>query len=341
MDAMITGVAGFIGSTLADELTRLGHQVIGVDSFTSYYNPAQKWRNVAALLARDNFELVDANLVDTAIEDCVSDVDAVFHLAGQPGVRGSWADGFDAYADANVVATQRVLEAARRCRTPRVVYASSSSVYGNARRYPCTEDDPLAPYSPYGVTKLAGEHLCKLYAHNYGIPTVSLRYFTVFGPRQRPEMAMAQLIEAALTGEPFRLFAAPEAVRDFTYVGDVVQATIAAGLVADIPPSTVLNVAGGTPATMSEVIETVGGLVGSPVPIRAVAPQAGDVVRTGGDNSRARRLLQWSPRVTLRAGLARQVEWHLARRQPQMITLPPLSLPARVAHLHQLDEVAI
>lgn len=336
MRTLVTGSAGFIGSTLARQLLDLGHSVRGIDCFTDYYDPMLKWLNVQDLLADPGYELVRADLAEAELRPLLRDVDVVFHLAGQPGVRGSWADGFGPYVELNVLATQRLLEAATQSRVNRFVYASSSSVYGNAATFPCREHDEPQPFSPYGVTKLAGEHLVRLYASNYGLPTVALRYFTVFGPRQRPEMAMSQLIEAGLTGTPFRCFAAPGAVRDFTYVEDTVAGTVLAGTVADIAPGTVLNVAGGTPATMNDVIDLVGEIMGSPVQVQTEPSCAGDVLRTGGDHEPIRRLLGWRPSVGLHEGLARQVAWHRRRRElrvtPQRHTavhLPPH--PAAVA----------
>jgi len=311
MTAVITGVAGFIGSTLADTLLSSGEEVLGIDSFTPYYDPAAKRRNLAAACGHTAFRLVEGDLCSLDLVELFEGADVVFHQAGQPGVRLSWSDGFEEYARLNVVATQRVLEAAREARVPRVVYASSSSLYGNAQHYPTTESDLPAPHSPYGVTKLAAEHLCNLYAANWGLSTVSLRYFTVYGPRQRPDMAIHRMIESALTGEPFPLFGDGSAVRDFTFVGDAVAANIAAGL-ADVAPGTVVNVAGGGEIVVSELIELVGGQAGIAVPVERRAPVAGDVARTGGTIDRAGELLGWAPLQTIAEGVARQVEWHRA-----------------------------
>jgi nucleoside-diphosphate-sugar epimerase len=237
----------------------------------------------------------------------------VFHQAGQPGVRASWSDGFDSYLRQNVLVTQRLLEAASEADLQRLVYASSSSVYGNAPAYPTTEDDLPRPQSPYGVTKLAAEHLCGVYARTRGLPVVSLRYFTVYGPRQRPDMAMHRLIEAALSGEEFPLFGDGHQIRDFTFVGDIVEANVAAAG-ADLAPGTVLNVAGGTATTVLEIIEIVEELTGSPIALDRRPQAAGDVMRTGGSADRAASLLGWEPAVGLRHGLERQVSWHLERR---------------------------
>ncbi len=240
----------------------------------------------------------------------------VFHQAGQPGVRKSWSTGFNDYCEHNVKATQRLLEAARAATTPRFVYASSSSVYGNAPAYPTVETDLPRPFSPYGVTKLAAEHLCALYAANWGVPTVSLRYFTVYGPRQRPDMAIRRLADAAVTGATFSLFGDGRQVRDFTYVSDVVAANVAAGF-EDVAPGTVVNIAGGSHAVMMDLIDMVGELAGSPVSLDRGPKEAGDVQRTGGTIDRAHELLGWEPVVRLRNGLAVQVEWSRAMMRSQ------------------------
>jgi UDP-glucuronate 4-epimerase len=307
--AVVTGAAGFIGSALCRALVAQEVDVVGIDKFTSYYSPEQKRRNIAELQANPRFTLVEEDLVTADLVALYADATVVFHLAGQPGVRSSWSTGFDDYVTENVCATQRVLEAARAHGRVRVVYASSSSVYGNAASYPCRESDLPAPYSPYGVTKLAGEQLAVLYAKNYGVPTVALRFFTVYGPRQRPEMAMAQMIDAALTGSTFTLFAAPGAIRDFTYVDDVVRAVILAGRTPGLPPGLVVNVCGGEPATMHDVLGHLRRIVGGDFSVQEAPVVPGDVIRTGGDSQVARRLLGWSPRTTLFDGLFQQVLW--------------------------------
>ena len=327
MRALVTGCAGFIGSTLCERLLQTGHDVLGVDSFTDYYDPTVKRRNAAGLTRHHSFELREQDLARDDLTDTVAGRDVVFHLAGQPGVRQSWESGFQPYVTANVLATQRVLEASRTAGVARVVYASSSSVYGNADRYPCREDDLPTPYSPYGVTKLAGEHLARLYARNFDLPTVSLRYFTVFGPRQRPEMAMARVIAAGMTGVPFPDFSPAGAVRDFTYVDDVVDATFAAATVPDLPPGLVCNVAGGAPATMAQVIDLVESALGRPVPVVRQDQCAGDVVRTGGSTDRAADMLGWSPQVDLEEGVRRQVTARVAQAVPLQ---PHLSTTAQV-----------
>src|SRR4051812_20094766 len=263
MRTLVTGAAGFIGSTLVDALLARGDSVRGVDCFTPYYGREAKQANVTGALGASGFELVEADLRVHAIGPLLDGVDVVFHQAAQPGVRLSWADGFGDYDGHNVLATQRLLEAAKAAEVQRVVYASSSSVYGNAAAYPTTEDDLPRPHSPYGVTKLAAEHLCNLYASNWKLPTVSLRYFTVYGPRQRPDMATHRLLAATLSGTPFPLYGDGSAVRDFTYVDDAVAANLAAAE-HDCEPGTVVNIAGGSSISMTDLIALVGEVVGQP-----------------------------------------------------------------------------
>ena len=313
MRALVTGAAGFIGSNLVERLDAEGHGVVAIDAFSSYYDVEQKRSNWETLRRLGSCRLIEGDLATVDLVGLLGDVDTVFHQAGQPGVRASWRDGFDSYLRQNVLVTQRLLEAASEAALERVVYASSSSVYGNAPAYPTTEDDLPRPQSPYGVTKLAAEHLCGVYARTRGLPVVSLRYFTVFGPRQRPDMAMHRLIEAALSGDAFPLFGDGRQIRDFTFVGDIVDANLAAAG-ADVAPATVLNVAGGTATTVLEVIEIIEELTDSPITLDRRPQAAGDVVRTGGSADRAASLLDWEPAVGLRDGLARQVSWHLDRR---------------------------
>jgi len=215
---LVTGVAGFIGSHLAERLLKMGHRVRGIDCLTPYYSRQMKESNLSTLTSFNNFEFLEVDLRSGDLAPCLGDVSVVFHQAAQPGVRRSWADGFSEYVSCNIQATQRLLEAARVATLQRFVYASSSSVYGNAVSYPSMETDLLRPFSPYGVTKLAGEHLCMAYAANYGVPTVSLRYFTVYGPHQRPDMAIFRLIQAALGETTFPLYGDGNHTREFTFI---------------------------------------------------------------------------------------------------------------------------
>jgi UDP-glucuronate 4-epimerase len=281
-----------------------GHEVIAVDAFTDYYDPDRKRANLSALGSGD-IDLVDEDLNKLDLASLVRDVDVVFHLAGQPGVRASWGESFGVYLDQNVLATQGLLEACRSASTDRFVFASSSSIYGDAERFPTAEEDKPAPISPYGVTKLAAEHLCRLYFRAYGLPTVSLRYFTIYGPRQRPDMAFSRFIAAALNGDPLTVYGDGGQIRDFTYVADAVSATLAAA--TEGQPGLAYNIAGGTQTSVGEVIEIIRELSGGELQVENRDPVAGDARRTGADTSRARQDLGYSPSVDLREGLARQL----------------------------------
>ncbi len=313
MRALVTGAAGFVGSNIVDTLLARGDTVLGVDCFTPYYDAVDKERNLTSARGHARFEFVDADLRTAAIEPLLDGVDAVFHQAAQAGVRLSWSGGFTDYLGHNVLATQRLLEAvvAGRPRA-RVVYASSSSVYGNQPRYPTQEDDLPRPFSPYGVTKLAAEHLCGLYAENWGISTVSLRYFTVFGPRQRPDMSIHRLCEAAIHGTPFPRFGDGAQIREFTFVDDIVRGNLLAAE-RDVVPGSYCNLAGGGEITLSELIDLIGDLAGVPVEIDQQPRQPGDALRNGGSVDRARALLGWKPEVSLREGLRAQLAWHRER----------------------------
>lgn len=328
MKALVTGAAGFIGSTLTDALIARGDHVLGADCFTPYYERAAKEANLRLARGSGRFELVEADLRSADLALLLDGIDVVFHQAAQPGVRLSWSDGFAAYDAHNVLGTQRLLEACRLAGVQRVVYASSSSIYGNAVRYPTVETDLPQPHSPYGVTKLAAEHLCCLYASNWGVPTVSLRYFTVYGPRQRPDMAFHRLAEAALNGTAFPLFGDGSQVRDFTYVDDIVSANLAAAS-ADLAPGEVMNVAGGGSATMTELIALAEEVCGRSINLDRRPPQSGDVRQTGGTIDRARELLGWQPSFDVREGLTRQFAWHRERAAASSGRAEPLaSAPA-------------
>src|SRR5690348_10456976 len=267
MQCVVTGAAGFIGSQLAKRLLADGHDVVGIDAFTPFYPRALKLANIHGLLAARCFRLVEADLAHADLAPLLADAEWVFHLAAQAGVRSSWGGEFATYTACNITATQRLLEAAVRApRLRRLVYASSSSVYGDAAVLPVTEDAPTRPLSPYGVTKLAAEHLCTLYARNFGVPTVSLRYFTVYGPGQRPDMAFDRFIRAALAGRPIQVFGSGEQVRDFTYVDDVVAANLLAAT-GDVRPGSVFNVSGGSSTTVNQVLDVLAGIAGGPLAV--------------------------------------------------------------------------
>jgi len=307
--SIVTGVAGFIGSHLAEHLVALGHEVVGIDCFTPYYDPAIKRGNVAALLAAPRFWLVDADLATANLGPLLAGADYVFHQAAQAGVRASWGESFATYTRHNVLATQRLLEALKDQPIRKLVYASSSSVYGDAR-LPMRETARPQPVSPYGVTKLAAEHLCHLYHANYGLPTVALRYFTVYGPRQRPDMGIHKFIRAIAAGGTISVYGDGTQSRDFTYVEDIVRANL---LAAQAPvEGAVINIGGGSRITLSDLLELLQALVGRRAHLAHLGGQKGDVGHTGADSSRARRLLGFVPSVDLAGGLRRQVAWHLS-----------------------------
>ncbi|BAH56178.1 NAD-dependent epimerase/dehydratase family protein [Rhodococcus opacus] len=309
MVALITGVAGFIGSTLARRLISEGIEVRGVDSLTDYYDPDLKKSNLASI-PKSRFEFVEGDLNTLELSDLLRGVEFVFHQAGQPGVRKSWGSEFDLYALDNVQATQRLLEAVKTdgSRIKKLVYASSSSVYGNALQYPTVESDTPRPLSPYGVTKLAAEHLCSLYGENFGIPTVSLRYFTVYGPGQRPDMAFTRFFRAVLQGDSIEVYGTGDQIRDFTYIDDIVEANIAAAF-SDVPPASVYNVAGGSSVSLNETIKIIGDITKRPVEISSGGTVAGDVFRTGGSTAKISSELGWSPIVPIDDGLEKQYQW--------------------------------
>lgn len=306
---VITGAAGFIGSHLGERLLRAGRDVVGIDCLTDYYDPARKLENLAPLLAHDHFRLEVVDLATAGLPQLLAGADRVFHLAGQPGVRPSWGSSFDTYAQANVTATQALLEACVAASVGRVVYASSSSVYGDSAVRPTHEEVLPRPLSPYGVTKLAAEHLCGVYAACHGLSIASLRLFTVYGPRQRPDMAFTRLVEAAVEGRSFTLNDDGLQERDFTFVGDVVDAFVAAG---DVTWTGVANIGGGSPVRMVDAIALVAQLCG-PIEILPAARPLGDVRCTSADITRARRCLGYSPSTTVAQGLERMVDWARAR----------------------------
>ncbi|MBK7977189.1 MAG: GDP-mannose 4,6-dehydratase [Deltaproteobacteria bacterium] len=308
MRALVTGAAGFIGSHLSERLTADGHDVVGGDCFIDYYARSIKERNLERLRAEPRFTFVEVDLNTLDPKALLAGVDWVFHQAAQAGVRASWGDSFRIYTRLNIDATQRLLEAAKSAdRLKKLVYASSSSVYGDAATLPMLEDHPTHPLSPYGVTKLAAEHLAVLYTKNFGVPTASLRYFTVYGPRQRPDMAFHKFFKAALAGEEISVYGDGTQTRDFTYVSDAVEANVRAA--ASAPPGAVLNIGGGSRVSVREVLAMVEELVGRPVRVRYLEVQHGDMKDTVADTTRARELIDYRPLVSLRDGLARERDW--------------------------------
>ncbi len=307
MSVLVTGAAGFIGSSLADALTQRGDEVVGLDCFTDYYGRDIKEANLAPLRARPNFTFVEETIQSVPLDALLDGVTHIYHLAAQAGVRKSWGQDFLTYTTHNVDATQRLLEAVKTRPITRFVYASSSSVYGDDVPIPMREDVKVQPLSPYGVTKLAAEHLCLLYTANYGVPTVSLRFFTVYGPKQRPDMGFHRFMRAALTGAPITLYGDGEQTRDFTFIDDIVAALMAAGDRG--PAGAVYNIGGGSRVSINEVLARIEEIAGHPLDIRREAAQMGDMRDTFADTSRARADLGFVPRTSLADGLRAEYEW--------------------------------
>ena len=305
MIALVTGAAGFVGSHLSAALLDDGAEVLGVDAFTDYYSRLRKEQNLAHLRGRPGFSFLEDDLSEAPLAPLLDGVDCVFHLAGQPGVRASWGPDFVQYVRHNIAATQRLLEASMLHPLRKFVFASSSSIYGDAEAYPTPESLRPQPVSPYGVTKLAAEHLCEVYRTSFGVPVASLRLFTVYGPRQRPDMAFSRLVAAALAGEEFEVYGDGEQTRDFTFVGDVVKA------MRDAAASDwcgVANIGGGSRTSLNAVLDIVSDLCGELRVVRR--PQAtGDVRHTAADTSVARAAFGYRPRTSLPEGLAAMVAW--------------------------------
>ncbi|MGH7730175.1 MAG: NAD-dependent epimerase/dehydratase family protein [Candidatus Eiseniibacteriota bacterium] len=302
----MTGAAGFVGSHLVERLLAEGAAVTGVDCFTDYYDPALKRANLAAALADPRFRLLE---LDLGADDLgvLPAVQVVFHQSAQAGVRASWGANFAAYVHHNVIATQRLLERYRGAPLDRFVYASSSSVYGEAERYPTDEALLPRPHSPYGVTKLAGEHLVQVYARNFGVPSVALRYFTVYGPRQRPDMAFHRFCRAMLAGEPITVYGDGRQSRDFTFVADAVEGNMRAWRHAT--PQGVYNVGGGSQVEVLEAIRILEETLGVKATLRFEPRQPGDPLRTCADASRIRADLGFTPAVEIRQGLGAEAAW--------------------------------
>ena len=303
MRALVTGAAGFVGSTLSEHLIACGDEVVGIDCFTDYYERSVKERNLSLLRGMPGFTFIEDDLADAGLERLVSSVDTVFHLAGQPGVRGSWGGNFETYLRNNIRVTQRLLEAVRPIGLKSFVYASSSSIYGDAQSLPTPETVCPRPVSPYGVTKLAAEHLCELYRTSYGIPTASLRLFTVYGPRQRPDMAFSRLVRAAVTGSVFELYGDGSQTRDFTYVDDVVRAM---RNTAVKEWRGVANIGGGERTSLAAAMAVIEALCGHLQVVRRDVA-VGDVGHTGADTTLARAELGFAPETTIEVGLPAMV----------------------------------
>lgn len=307
MNALVTGVAGFIGSTLAGRLLDQGARVTGIDCFTDYYPRATKEANLATLVTHPPFRFLESTIQAADLGRILADTTHVFHLAAQAGVRKSWGRDFQVYTENNIEATQALLEACVGTGVEKLVYASSSSVYGDDTPLPMRETALPAPLSPYGVTKLAAEHLCNLYHANHGVPCVSLRYFTVYGPRQRPDMAFHRFMRAAITSQPITLYGDGEQTRDFTFVADAAAATANAGTRG--VPGRVYNIGGGSRVSVNQVLDIVARLSGRRLDIRREDKQKGDMRDTYADTTRARADIGFAPTVSIEEGLGAEYAW--------------------------------
>src|SRR5207248_3128 len=304
---VVTGAAGFIGSHLCERLLQDGHEVAGIDSFNDYYERDRKEANLQNARKHPAFKLVEADLVTAGLSQALSGASVVFHLAGQPGVRPSWGSQFDRYVQANIVATQRLLETLRESPVKRLVFASSSSIYGDAEMFPTKETALPRPVSPYGMTKLAAEHLAFVYMRNFGIPATSLRYFTVYGPRQRPDMAFCRFMEALVENHEIGIFGDGEQTREFTYVSDAVDGTVKAAS-ADVVGQ-IVNLGGGSRVTVNRVLATLEEISRLEARRKFLPAAPGDPRHTGASINVARERLGWEPRIALREGLAKQWQW--------------------------------
>ena len=306
---IVTGVAGFIGSHLAETLLKKGIGVIGIDQFNNYYDPQLKEKNVADLKQFANFKLIKDDIEALDWQQLLQSVDVVYHQAAQAGVRASWGKGFFNYTSKNINATQIILEAAKEVKSlKRIVYASSSSIYGNAATMPTPETLCPQPVSPYGITKLAGESLCWLYQQNFGVPITALRYFSVYGPRHRPDMAFHKFFKAAIEGDVISIYGDGQQTRDYTFVSDVVAANLAAGEVPEAIGE-VFNIGGGSRVTLIELLEIMEQVIGQPIRKNYIEQAKGDARHTSADITKAKNILGYAPQVSLTEGLTREWEW--------------------------------
>jgi UDP-glucose 4-epimerase len=307
MVSVVTGVAGFIGSHLAERLINEGHEVVGIDCFTDYYSRALKEANVAKLLTLPGFTFIEGNLLTYELPQLLNGANYIFHQAAQAGVRSSWGVEFEIYTNLNVLATQRLLEACKGLSIERFVYASSSSVYGDSEELPIGEEAALRPVSPYGVTKLAGENLCASYWKNYDIPIISLRYFTVYGPRQRPDMAFYKFMQALAKETEIQIYGDGTQTRDFTYISDAVEGNLLA--MKNNVLGEVFNIGGGSRVMLKDVLQTLETITSREPKTVCREVQKGDVRHTFADTSKARDILGYHPQTDLKTGLLNQWEW--------------------------------
>lgn len=306
MRALVTGAAGFIGSHLAEGLLKLGWEVKAIDSFTDYYSRKIKENNLKNLKENKNFSFQEGNLLELDLKKDLEEIGYLFHLAAQPGVRKSWGKNFGIYIRNNIAVTQRLLEEVKEFPLKKFILASSSSVYGESP-LPMREDNVLKPISPYGVTKLASENLGYLYYKSFKVPAITLRYFTVYGPRQRPDMAFHRFVKSLLNGEEIVIYGDGEQTRDFTYVTDTVEATIKAA--QSEVTGEIINIGGGAQVTVNETLKILEEITRKKARVKYIEKQRGDVLHTFANISKAKRLLNYQPKVELREGLEKEVEW--------------------------------
>ncbi|MBX9256546.1 NAD-dependent epimerase/dehydratase family protein [Desmonostoc muscorum CCALA 125] len=306
---IVTGVAGFIGSHLTETLLQQGEEVIGIDEFNDYYDPMLKYKNIAQLNRTPGFTLIEGDIQFLDWHKLLAGVDVVYHQAAQAGVRASWGKGFGSYTERNINATQVLLEAAKDAKNlKRLVFASSSSVYGDAETLPTHEGICPHPVSPYGITKLAAEFLCGLYHKNFGVPSVSLRYFTVYGPRQRPDMAFHKFFKSILQDEAIPIYGDGQQTREFTFVSDIIAANLAAAIAPEAVGE-IFNIGGGSRVVLAEVLDTIEQIVGKPIKRNHIEKAMGDARHTAADISKAQKILGYQPQVSLREGLIQEWEW--------------------------------
>lgn len=317
--SLVTGVAGFIGSHLAEKLVAIGHHVIGVDCYTDYYTRQIKEANLNNLRDKKNFEFLPQNILELDLKKVLDGIDYIFHLAAQAGVRASWGVNFKIYADFNVMTTQKILEAAKDVSIKKLIFASSSSIYGDAESFPTEENAIPKPISPYGVTKLDGENLCYLYWKNYHIPVICLRLFTVYGPRQRPDMAFYKFIKSLLKDEEIVVYGDGQQSRDFTYISDVIEANILA--MKENVAGEIFNIGVGTSISINDIITLLERIIEKKAKIKYLAEQKGDVKHTKASIDKAREILGYHPMVNIEDGLEKEVSWfkELQTKLPEII----------------------
>ncbi len=307
MKCIVTGAAGFIGSSLCEKILSNDFEVVGIDSFIDYYSREIKEKNIENLKLSKNFNFIEGNILHLDISTLISDGDYIFHQAAQAGVRTSWGKNFYFYTENNIMATQQLLEACKGKNIAKIIFASSSSIYGDCKDVPMSENSIPSPVSPYGVSKLACEQMCYLYWKNFNVPVVSLRYFTVYGPRQRPDMAFNRFIKAILKNEEIAMYGDGEQTRDFTYIDDIVNANILA--MNKGQDGSVYNIGGGSRISINEAIDMLAKISGKQPKIKRLGVQKGDMIHTLADITKARQELGYEPTVRLEEGLEREYIW--------------------------------